>query len=85
MTTRTHRTKRKLSLLELAQELGKVARACKIMSFHRDTFYEVRRALHPGGVAALIDNRRGASDPQRGRSAPPEIEARVAGLLPRPP
>ena len=35
--------KRKPSLLWLADELGNVARACKIMGYHRDTFYEVEQ------------------------------------------
>ena len=41
----TESTKRKLSLLQLAEELGNVSKACRIMGYHRDTFYEVRRAL----------------------------------------
>jgi len=45
-------TRRKLSLLHLAQELQNVAKACRIMGYHRDTFYEVRRAFQVGGVAA---------------------------------
>ena len=53
MTAITESTKRKLSLLQLAEELGNVSKACKIMGYHRDTFYEVRRAFQVGGVAAL--------------------------------
>ena len=40
MTTLSQSTKRKLSLLQLAEELGNVSRACKVMGYHRDTFYE---------------------------------------------
>jgi transposase InsO family protein len=76
VTALTHSIKRKLSLLQLAEELGNVARACKIMGFHRDTFYEVRRAFQTGGVAALVENRRGARNPHPNRLAP-EIETRV--------
>ena len=50
MTALSQSTKRKLSLLQLAEELGNVAKACKIMGYHRDTFYEVRRAFQVGGV-----------------------------------
>ena len=39
MTTLSQSTKRKLSLLQLAEELGKVSKACKLMGYHRDTFY----------------------------------------------
>lgn len=50
MTAQTQSIKRKLSLLQLAEELGSVARASKIMSFHRDTFYEVC-------ISAIVDAR----------------------------
>jgi transposase InsO family protein len=76
MTALTQSIKRKLSLLQLADELGNVARACQIMGYHRDTFYEVRRAFQTGGVAALVEGRRGARGPHPNRVAP-EIEARV--------
>jgi hypothetical protein len=42
MTALTLSTKRKLLLLQLAEELGNVSQACKIMCYQRDTFYEVR-------------------------------------------
>jgi winged helix-turn helix protein len=35
-----------------AGRLGNVSKACKLMGYHRDTFYEVRRAFQVGGVAA---------------------------------
>ena len=40
MTALTQSTKRKLSLLQLAEELGNVSKACKLMGYHRDTFYQ---------------------------------------------
>jgi hypothetical protein len=40
-------------LLKLAEELQNVSKACQIMGYHRDTFYEVRRAFQIGGVTAL--------------------------------
>ena len=35
--------RRKLSLLQLAQELGNVSKACKIVGYSRQQFYEIRR------------------------------------------
>lgn len=58
MTTLSQSTKRKLSLLQLAEELGNVSKACKLMGYHRDTFYEVRRAFQVGGVATLVEEKR---------------------------
>ena len=55
MTALSQSIKRKLSLLQLAEELGNVAKAAKIMGFHRDTFYEVRKAFQSGGVVAPME------------------------------
>jgi transposase InsO family protein len=76
MTAHSQSTKRKLSLLQLAEELGNVSKACKIMGYHRDTFYEVRRAFQVGGVAALVEEKRGPRSPHPNRVAP-EIEERI--------
>lgn len=76
MTTLSQSTKRKLSLLQLAEELGNVSKACKVMGYHRDTFYEVRRAFQVGGVAALVEERRGPRNPHPNRVAP-EIEQKI--------
>lgn len=54
MTATSHSTRRTLSLLQLAEELGNVSKACKLMGYHRDTFYEVKRAFQIGGVVTLV-------------------------------
>lgn len=69
-------TRRKLSLLELAEEMGNVAKACRIMGYHRDTFYEVKRAFQVGGVDALLDRKRGPRNPHPNRVAE-EVEKRI--------
>ena len=46
--------KHKVGLLNLAEELGNVSKACRIMGYHRDTFYEVRRAFQVLWVAQLL-------------------------------
>ena len=51
--------KHKIGLLNLAQELGNVSKACKMMGFSRDTFYRYQNAKQEGGVEALFEaNRR---------------------------
>ena len=52
--------KHKLGLLNLAEELGNVSQACKIMGVSRDTFYRYQEAKASGGVEALLhkDRRR---------------------------
>lgn len=50
--------KNKVGLLNLAEELGNVSRACKIMGVSRDTFYRYQDAVNEGGVEALFDKNR---------------------------
>jgi transposase InsO family protein len=76
MTTMAQSTKRKLSLLQLAEELGNVSKACKIMGYHRDTFYEVKKAFKVGGIAALVEERRGPKNPHPNRVSQ-EIEDEI--------
>ena len=50
--------KNKVGLLNLAEELNNVSRACKIMGYSRDTFYRYKEATESGGIEALIDKNR---------------------------
>jgi len=50
--------KNKVGLLNLAEELGNVSKACKVMGLSRDTFYRYKSAVDEGGVSALIDKNR---------------------------
>lgn len=50
--------KHKVGLLNLAEELGNVSRACKVMGLSRDTFYRYKSAVEEGGVNALFDQTR---------------------------
>ena len=50
--------KHKIGLLNLAEELGNVSKACRIMGLSRDTFYRYQNAVERGGVEALIDQSR---------------------------
>lgn len=50
--------KHKLGLLNLAEELGNVSRACKVMGLSRDTFYRYKTAVEDGGVDSLFDRSR---------------------------
>ena len=50
--------KHKIGLLSLAEELGNVSKACRIMGLSRDTFYRYQNAVEQGSVEALIDRSR---------------------------
>ena len=45
----------KVGLLNLAEELGNVSKACQMMGLSRDTFYRYRDAVEDGGVEALLE------------------------------
>ncbi len=47
--------RRKLSLLQLAQELGNVSRACKIVGYSQQQFYEIRRNFQRYRAEGLLD------------------------------
>ena len=46
--------KHKAGLLNLAEELGNISKACKVMGMSRDTFYRYQELVAQGGVEALI-------------------------------
>ena len=50
--------KHKAGLLNLAEELGNVSKACKVMGVSRDTFYRYQELVAEGGVEALINQSR---------------------------
>lgn len=56
--------KHKLGLLELAEQLRNVSRACKLMGVSRETFYRVRDAYDDGGVEALLAKSKKVPNPK---------------------
>jgi len=76
MTTTQKVARRKLSLLELAADLGNVSRACKLMGYSRQQFYEIRRNYQTFGSEGLIDRLPGARGPHPNRVGD-EIEKAV--------
>ena len=50
--------KHKAGLLNLAEELSNVSKACKIMGVSRDTFYRYHELADESGVDALINRSR---------------------------
>ena len=50
--------KHKVGLLNLAEELGNVSKACQMMGLSRDTFYRYKAAVEEGGVEGLLEKDR---------------------------
>lgn len=67
MTTEAKVARRKLSLLELAAEMSDVGKACKMMGFSRQRFYEIRRNYQTFGAEGLIDRLPDPKDPHPNR------------------
>ncbi len=55
MTANEKVARNKLRLLELAEELGNVSKACGFMGFSRSQFYELKRAFEAHGLEGLMD------------------------------
>ena len=56
--------KHKVGLLNLAEELGNVSKACQVMGLSRDTFYRYKAAVEEGGVQALVEATRRKPNPK---------------------
>lgn len=76
--------RRRLSLLQLAQELGDVATACRIVSYSRQHFDEIRRDCQVQGAEGLLDRMPGAKGPRPNRIAPLIEKAILAHALKHP-
>ena len=55
--------KHKVGLLNLAEELGNVSKACKVMGVSRDTFYRYQELVEGGGIEHLISKTRKVPNP----------------------
>ena len=76
MTTDVRIARRKLSLLELASDLGNVSKACKLIGYSRQQFYEIRRNYQTFGAEGLVDKVKGPRGPHPNR-LPAEIEQAI--------
>lgn len=76
MTMEKKIVRRKLSLLELASELSNVSRACRVMGYSREQFYEIQRNFQTYGADGLTDRLPGAKGPHPNRVAA-EIEVAI--------
>lgn len=84
MTTNQKIARRKLSMLQLAQELNNVSKACKMMGYSRQQFYEIRRNYQTYGADGLLDRLPGAKGPHPNRVSDEIEQAILAHSLEHP-
>ena len=78
MTTAEKVIKNKVGLIKLAEHLGNVSEACKIMGFSRDSFYRFKDLYEEQGEEGLRELSRSKPNPKN--RVDPKVEEAVLAI-----
>lgn len=75
MTQQQYIIKRKVNIVELAEQLGNISDACRKLGVSRQHYYDIKSALEEHGIRGLLEQAR--NNPRIANRVAPEIEQKV--------
>lgn len=79
MTQQQYIIRRKLNIIELAEQLGNISEACRKLGVSRQHYYDIKAALEEEGIGGLLEKARNKA--RINNRVAPEIEEPVWSMM----